>query len=227
MTMPNRFTEIYDRLLSHYGPQDWWPADSPFEVMVGAVLTQASAWSNVEKALSNLKRADALSSDAIREMPLPDLARLLYPSGYYNAKARKLKALCEFLHDRYEDDIDRMARTPTAELRIELLNVYGIGDETADDILLYAVERPIFVIDTYTRRLMHRLGIVPEKVSYSQLQTLFMNNLASNTKHFNEYHALIVRHCVAACKKRPLCVGCPVLDICETGLSNVQVSSSP
>lgn len=227
MPLTDRLTEIYDRLLEHYGPQDWWPADTRFEVMVGAVLTQAAAWSNVEKALSNLKNADALSSAAIRQMPLPELACLLYPSGYYNAKARKLKALCEFLYDRYNDDIDRMARRPTTELRIELLKVHGVGDETADDILLYALGHPIFVIDTYTRRLMHRLGIVAERIGYAQLQTLFMNNLASNATMFNEYHALIVRHSVVVCKKRPLCAACPILEICETGLSNPQVSPSP
>ena len=227
MPVPDRLTEIYDRLLEHYGPQSWWPANTPFEVMVGAVLTQAASWTNVEKALTNLIDADALSSAAIRKMPLPELACLLYPSGYYNAKARKLKALCEFLHDQYGDDIDRMARRPTLELRNQLLNVYGIGDETADDILLYALGHPIFVIDNYTHRMMRRLGIMPESLGYSQLQTLFMNSLAPIAKNYNEYHALIVRHSVVACKKRPLCADCPILDICETGLSNAQVSPSP
>jgi endonuclease-3 related protein len=194
--------------------------------MVGAVLTQAASWTNVEKALVNLKTADALSSEAIREMPMPDLAALVYPSGYYNAKARKLKAMCDYLHHRYGDDIDTMARRPTEELRIELLNVHGIGDETADDILLYALEHPKFVIDTYTRRLMHRLGIAAENASYSELQALFMNNLPPDAKHFNEYHALIVRHSVVACKKKPECADCPILDICPVGASNAQISPS-
>jgi endonuclease-3 related protein len=224
MHVTDRLIQIYDRLLEHYGPQNWWPADSPFEVMIGAVLTQAAAWSNVEKALANLKNADALSSEAIRIMPLSDLAQLVYPSGYYNAKARKLKALCDFLHDRFADDIDRMAQVPTSEIRAELLGVYGIGDETADDIILYALNHPMFVIDTYTRRLMHRLGMVDENVNYSAIQSMFMDNLVQNTKSFNEYHALIVRHSVVSCKKRPVCVGCPMLDICETGLSNPQIS---
>jgi endonuclease-3 related protein len=224
MHVTDRLTEIYDRLLDHYGPQNWWPADSPFEVMIGAVLTQAAAWSNVEKALANLKDADALSSEAIRKMPLSDLAQLVYPSGYYNAKARKLKALCEFLHDRFGDDINRMALVPTSEIRVELLGVYGIGDETADDIILYALGHPIFVVDTYTRRLMHRLGMVDENVSYSELQSVFMDNLVQNTRLFNEYHALIVRHAVGSCKKRPVCPDCPLLEICETGLSDPQVS---
>jgi endonuclease-3 related protein len=192
--------------------------------MIGAVLTQAAAWSNVEKALANLKDADALSSEAIRKMPLSDLAQLVYPSGYYNAKARKLKALCDFLHDRFADDIDAMARVPTSEIRKELLGVYGIGDETADDIVLYALGHPIFVVDTYTRRLMHRLGMASEDVSYSELQSLFMDNLAPDTQYFNEYHALIVRHAVVSCKKQPVCPDCPLLDICETGLSNPQIS---
>jgi endonuclease-3 related protein len=195
--------------------------------MIGAVLTQAAAWSNVEKALTNLKNADALSSEAIREMLISDLAQLIYPSGYYNAKARKLKALCEFFHERFGDDIDMMAQVPTSEIRAELLGVYGIGDETADDIILYALNHPIFVVDTYTRRLMHRLGMVNEDVSYSKLQSMFMDNLAHNTKLFNEYHALIVRHAVVSCKKRPLCPDCPLLDICDTGLSNTQTSPTP
>lgn len=224
MHITDRLIKTYDRLFEHYGPQNWWPADSPFEVMIGAVLTQAAAWSNVEKALANLKDADALSSEAIRKMPLSDLAQLVYPSGYYNAKARKLKALCDFLHDRFADDIDAMARVPTSEIRKELLGVYGIGDETADDIVLYALGHPIFVVDTYTRRLMHRLGMASEDVSYSELQSLFMDNLAPDTQYFNEYHALIVRHAVVSCKKQPVCPDCPLLDICETGLSNPQIS---
>jgi endonuclease-3 related protein len=223
----DRLIKIHDVLLDHYGPQNWWPADSPFEVMIGAVLTQAAAWSNVEKALANLKDADALSSEAIRKMPLSDLAQLVYPSGYYNAKARKLKALCEFLDDRFGDDINRMAQVPTSEIRAELLGVYGIGDETADDIVLYALNHPIFVIDTYTRRLMYRLGIVDEGVSYSELQSMFMDDLIQNTRFYNEYHALIVRHAVVSCKKRPVCPDCPLLDICETGLSNIRVIPTP
>ena len=222
----DRLSEIYDRLLERYGPQNWWPADTPIEVMVGAVLTQAASWTNVEQALANLRDADALSSQAIRDMPLPELASLVHPSGYYNDKARKLKALCQFLHDFCEDDIDSMAFRPTQELRIELLRVYGIGNETADDILLYALGHPIFVVDTYTRRLMHRIGIVDERMNYSKLQALFMDNLPSAAQYFNEFHALIVRHSVVTCKKSPECEGCPILDICEFGTSNVQVSSS-
>ena len=222
----DRLSEIYDRLLERYGPQNWWPADTPIEVMVGAVLTQAASWTNVEQALANLRDADALSSQAIRDMPLPELASLVYPSGYYNAKADKLKALCQFLHDFCEDDLDRMAFRPTQELRIELLRVYGIGNETADDILLYALGHPIFVVDTYTRRLMHRIGVVDERVNYAKLQALFMDNLPSDAQYFNEFHALIVRHSIVACKKSPKCEGCPILDICEFGTSNDQVSSS-
>jgi endonuclease-3 related protein len=157
---------------------------------------------------------------------MPDLASLVYPSGYYNSKARKLKALCDYLHERYGDDIDKMARRPTHELRIELLNVHGIGDETADDILLYALEHPIFVIDTYTRRLMHRLGIAAQDARYSELQALFMSDLPPNAKHFNEYHALIVRHSVAVCKKKPECADCSILDICPAGASNAQINPS-
>ncbi len=213
-----RLLAVYDRLLDRYGPQAWWPARSPFEVMVGAILTQAAAWSNVGKAIANLDAADALTPEAIRRLSASELARLVYPSGYYNAKARKLKALAEFLGDRYSDDIDAMARGQTADLRTELLAVHGIGDETADDILLYALQHPIFVVDAYTRRLQDRLGMLPESRStYSACQAFFMDNLKPDVRMFNECHALIVRHSVVHCKKRAECTGCVLLESCPAG----------
>ena len=212
-----RILEVYRRLLGRYGPQGWWPGESRFEMMVGAVLTQAAAWSNVEKAIANLKGADAMSPGAIREMPEPRLAELLYPSGYYNAKARKLKALAGFLGARFGDDIDAMAREDAWELRAALLDVHGIGEETADDILLYPLGKPVFVIDSYTKRLFFRLRLAPERGSYASYQTLFMENLPGDAALMGELHALIDHHASRVCRPNPLCEGCCLLEICPAG----------
>ena len=212
---------VYERLLAAYGPQRWWPGDSAFEVMVGAVLTQATSWANVEKAIDSLKAANALSPSAIREKPEGELAQLIYSAGYYNAKARKLKALTQHLGRKYADDIDAMAAREMAPLREELLEVHGIGEETADDILLYALGKPAFVIDEYTRRTFVRLGLAPQGGRYSDYQALFTTSLSPDSKLYAEYHALIVRHGSSVCKKRPLCRGCCLLEICPTGQENV------
>lgn len=208
---------IFDRLLDHYGSQHWWPADTPFEVMVGAVLTQATAWTNVELAIARLKEADALSPDAIRAMGTDALAALIYSSGFHNSKALRLKALTQYLGDTYCDDIDAMRTEDTAKLRRELLAVKGIGEETADAILLYALGKPSFVIDAYTRRLFKRLGVMPESEAYSAYQRVFIDNLPEDTALFAEYHALVVQHCKESCRKTPLCEGCCLRDICQTG----------
>ena len=208
-------SDVYERLLARYGAQGWWPADSPFEVMVGAVLTQATAWTNVEMAIANLRDADALSPRAVREMDAADLEALIKPSGFFRVKARRLKALCEFIGARFADDISAMAREPAESLRREILAVEGVGEETADDILLYALGFPIFVVDAYTRRLFHRLGASEERAPYADLQRMFLAALPRDAALFNEYHALIVRHAIARCRKRaPLCEGCPLSDAC-------------
>ena len=209
--------DIYDRMLRRHGPQHWWPGDTPFEVMVGAILTQAASWSNVRKAISNLKDADALSPEAIRSMSTEELARLVYPSGYYNSKARKLKALAAYLGQRFDDDPNSMSREDPEELRQELLGVYGIGEETADDILLYAVGKPAFVIDAYTRRVFSRLGLAPDQGSYGNYRSLFTETLVHDREIFAEYHALIVRHGREVCRKRPLCEACCLREVCPTG----------
>ena len=209
--------DAYRRLLGHYGPQHWWPADSPFEVMVGAVLTQSTSWTNVEKAVDSLKAADALSPQAIRRLSHEELARTIYSAGFHNTKARKLKALADYLGDRFDDDLDAMRRVDPAELRAELLGVYGIGDETADSILLYALDMPSFVIDAYTRRLFSRIGIVPERDTYEAYQRLFEDSLERDPRTFDEYHALIVSHGKSVCRKQPRCRGCCLLEICATG----------
>ena len=213
----DQLLDIYQRMLERYGPQHWWPGDTRFEIMVGAVLTQAAAWTNVEKAIANLIRAGALSPKALRTLDEEELAQLIYPSGYFNSKARKLKALVDYLGQRYDGDLDAMARESAEALRRELLEVYGIGEETADDILLYAMGKPAFVIDNYTRRIFFRLGLAAEKASYSTYRALFMEHLPGEPTLFNEYHALMVRHGREVCKKAPLCQGCCLLEVCPTG----------
>ncbi len=228
MTLQEKLLEIFNRLYACYGPQRWWPGDTPFEVMVGAVLTQAASWTNVEKAIANLIAADALSPPAIRRLDEAELARLIYPSGYYNAKARKLKALARYLGERFDDDIAAMSRVDMEALRAELLGVYGIGEETADDIVLYAAGLPSFVVDSYTRRAFFRLGVAPERGPYAAYRALFMESLPSDAALFGEYHALIVRHGKEVCKKRPECARCPLRDICPAGnpgLNRIQMTA--
>jgi endonuclease-3 related protein len=207
--------EIYRRLLAAYGPQHWWPAQSPFEVIVGAVLTQSTAWTNVEKAICNLKTAQALSPDSIRDISFSELAELIKPSGYYNVKARKLKSLVYWLGENFSDDMGRMAERETYKLREDILSVFGIGPETADSILLYALGKPVFVIDAYTRRIFSRIGLMKEENSYNDFQRLFMTNLAPDVSVFNEYHALLVNLAKEACNKKPDCSKCCLTDICS------------
>ena len=181
---------------------------------MGAVLVQSTAWRNVEQAIANLKSADALSPSAVRDMDLLRLEQLIRPSGFFRVKAKRLKALCEFLRHRYEDDSGRMSEHATADLRRDLLTVYGIGEETADDILLYALGRPIFVVDAFTRRVFHRLGWCAPDSSYTDLQSMFHNEVPREVHLYNEYHALIVRHGNTTCRKRPDCARCPLLSDC-------------
>ena len=210
-----KLLDIYQRLFDRYGPQSWWPADDPFEVIVGAILTQSAAWTNVEQAISNLKAAKALTPTALYDLPLDRLAQLIHPSGYYNAKALKLKAFADRLHSKYSSDLERLFTLDTATLRPELLSIYGIGEETADSIILYAARRPIFVIDAYTRRIVSHLGLAPEKDSYRDFQSLFTENLPLDEGLFNEYHALLVRHGKEVCRKMPRCTICCLRSLCS------------
>jgi endonuclease-3 related protein len=207
--------DIYQRLMGRFGPQHWWPADGPFEVIVGAILTQSAAWGNVEKAIGNLRGVGALSARALRGLSNPELAELVYPCGYYNAKALKLKAFALWLGNHYNDDLDKLFALGAEELRRELLLVHGIGPETADSIILYAAGKPVFVIDAYTRRIMGRLGLAPEKESYAAYQALFRENLTGDAKMFNEYHALLVCLGKNICRRQPLCADCCLNDICQ------------
>ena len=207
--------EIYCRLMECYGPQHWWPAEEPFEVMVGAILTQSAAWSNVEKAIASLKAARALSPEPLRRLPVSEIAALIYSSGYYNAKALKLRSLATWLGERHQDDMECLSATDTDQLRRELLGVHGIGEETADSIILYAASQPVFVIDAYTRRIVDRVGLVSEASGYADYQLLFMDNLPHDVGLFNEYHALLVRLGKNVCRRRPLCQECCLAgDVC-------------
>ncbi|HSW58133.1 MAG TPA: endonuclease [Dehalococcoidales bacterium] len=211
-------TVIFQRLLACYGPQHWWPAGSPFEVIVGAILTQSTAWTNVEKAVIKLKKAEALNPDSILNLPPEALAGMIYSCGYYNVKTKKLKACAEWLKRRFEGDLELMSRQDPGLLRQELLAVYGIGEETADSILLYAAGKPVFVIDAYTRRIVDRLGLPVEGRRYADYQKLFMHNLPQETALFNEYHALLVVLAKNCCLKNyPACLRCCLLDVCREG----------
>ena len=206
--------DIYRLLLDRYGPQHWWPADDPFEVIVGAILTQATAWTNVERAISNLNEAQAIDPHALLNLPIDRLAQLIRPCGYYNAKATKLKAFVERLHMRFGGDLERLFALDTVRLRQELLSIHGVGEETADSIILYAAERPVFVIDAYTRRILGRLGLAPARDSYRAFQALFAESLPQDEGLFNEYHALLVRHGKDVCRKTPRCHLCCLRGLC-------------
>ena len=200
--------ELYNRLYSAYGPQHWWPAETAFEVMVGAVLTQNTAWINVEQAIANLKDAGKLALNPMSRMTERRLARLIRPSGYFNVKARRLKALCSWL--QAAGGVHRLRRIPTERLRPALLAVHGIGPESADAILLYAFKRPVFVIDAYTRRLLKTLNLSNGDEQYDVLRSGFESALAADAAMFNEYHALIVRHAKEKCINTVACRHCRV-----------------
>lgn len=203
--------DFYPVLAAALGPQHWWPAKTPFEVIVGAILTQSTAWTNVEKAIINLRRERMLTPRALEAVPLARLAKLVRPSGYFRQKARKLKAFVSFLRKEYRGSLAQMFRTPTAELREKLLAVHGIGPETADSILLYAGEHPVFVVDAYTKRVLVRHGLVSEKAGYEEMRALFESNLPRETKLYNEYHALLVQVGKHWCRPREArCAECPL-----------------
>jgi endonuclease-3 related protein len=204
---------LYDRLFSEFGPQRWWPAKTPFEVIVGAVLTQNAAWRNVERALANLRAARALTPRALHRVPTPELAELIRPSGYYNLKARRLKNLLDFLFTRYGGSLKRMFATELPALREELLAVNGIGPETADSILLYAGNLPTFVVDAYTHRVLKRHRWIDAAADYHAIKQHFESQLPADAALFNEYHALIVRLGNHHCRKTPNCTSCPLADL--------------
>jgi endonuclease-3 related protein len=199
---------VYQRLVDAYGTQTWWPADSNFEVMIGAVLTQNTAWTNVEKAILNLKDSNSLTLESILALSDEALAQFIRPSGYFNIKAKRLKNLCLWIAENGGES--QLAELDTGILRSSLLQVNGVGPETADDILLYAFARPVFVIDTYTRRLFTSLGLIQGDEPYEDLRQNFETELAADADLFNQYHALIVRHAKEKCQQTADCRHCGV-----------------
>lgn len=202
---------IYDALFAAFGPQGWWPAKTPFEVMVGAILTQNTNWRNVERAIANLRAARALTPAAMRRLGPEALAELIRPAGYFRVKAGRLGSLLSHLHRRHGGSVARMLSLPAPALREALLGISGVGPETADSILLYAAGRPSFVVDAYTKRVLARHGLVVEDVSYAGVQDLFARSLPADAALFNEYHALLVRLGKDFCRTRqPRCDACPL-----------------
>jgi len=208
---------FYGRMAGHYGPTHWWPGDSAFEICVGAILVQNTAWSNTEKAIANLKREKLLSPRAILAADLAALEAAIRSSGYFRQKAERLRIFCAHLVEHYGGSVARMAKRPLEALRPELLALKGIGPETADDILLYACEKPVFVVDAYTRRIFSRHGLVPGDIKYEDLRAFFERNLEADVAYFKEYHGLIVWTGKDFCKTHPQCAGCPLEPLLRRG----------
>jgi endonuclease-3 related protein len=204
------FMEMFDLMLAHFGPQKWWPAETAFEMIVGAVLTQNTSWKNVEKAIANLKHKGLLSVRGLHLLSTEGLAEEIRPAGYFNIKAKRLKNLIGFMTDRFDADLSVLLAEETGRLREGLLSVKGIGPETADSILLYAANRPVFVVDAYTFRILVRHGMVDESAGYEDLQSFFMDHLPDDAGLFNEFHALIVRTGKEYCRRTPRCKECPL-----------------
>lgn len=202
--------QIYDLLYERFGPQGWWPGDSPFEIIVGAILTQNTNWKNVKKAINNLKDSQLLNAEGIYECPREKLAELIRPAGYYNIKTKRLKNFITWFVEDYQGKIENFNSVNTSILREELLAINGIGAETADSILLYALNRPVFVVDTYTARVAVRHRLIEFEIDYHSLQELFQSNLPQDVQLYNEYHALIVQVGKNYCKPKPKCENCPL-----------------
>lgn len=211
--MKSLLMQIYKILYRAYGPRHWWPGETPFEVMVGAILTQNTSWKNVEKAIEGLKGKGILNPKDVYDLSESSLASLIRSSGYYRIKARRLKAFVEFLFKEYNGNINAMGGEEPWRLREKLLKINGVGPETADSILLYGLQKPVFVVDAYTKRILSRHGIISEKASYDEMQALFMDHLPHDERLFNEYHALLVHLGKKVCKKRPECDICPIRNV--------------
>ena len=208
--------DVYQDLLNHYGEQHWWPADSAFEMMVGAILTQNTSWYNVEKAIENLRKANVLDPTTLANCSRENLETWIRPAGFFRQKTERLFKLCLFYHER--QGVQGMKRWPMKVLRRFLLDVHGIGPETADSILLYAVEKPVFVVDTYTKRILHRIGILPEAVNkYDDVQHFIQQRTPNSLPLYQQFHALIVAHAKEYCRTTPLCDHCPLLTLCQHG----------
>jgi endonuclease-3 related protein len=203
-------TEIYRLLYDAFGPQHWWPGETRFEIITGAILTQNTNWTNVEKAITNLKSADCLTPEKLHHLDPAQLAELIRPAGYYNIKAKRLKNFIDWLFDNYDGELTNLESIDTDQLRAELLAIKGVGRETADSILLYAFDRPVFVVDAYTARIVCRHGLIAHDADYEQLRGLFESSLPADTQLYNEYHALLVRVGKEFCKPKAKCLDCPL-----------------
>ncbi len=203
-------TEVYQLLFDRFGPQRWWPGETQFEIITGAILTQNTNWTNVEKAIANLKSADCLTPAKLYHCDVSKLAELIRPAGYYNIKAKRLKNFLNWLFSNYNGQLTNLESIDTDQLRAELLAIKGIGHETADSILLYAFNRCIFVVDVYTARIALRHRLIEPGADYEQLRELFQSNLTPDSQLFNEYHALLVKVGKEFCKPKAKCTGCPL-----------------
>lgn len=226
--------QLYQLLSNHFGIQQWWPIDKTyhkdnnsdprFEIMVGAILTQNTAWTNVEKALDNLKKNKVVSVDKILHLSNDELKTLIQPSGFFNQKAERLKTLCHFIFNSYDNNLDKMFHTPISTLQTQLLSLHGIGPETADSMLLYAGKKPIFVVDAYTTRLTQRIPFSVDNFEYNTIQNFFQTHLQKTYNQndivwiYQQYHALLVECAKQYCKKKPLCTICPVEKRCNKNL---------
>jgi endonuclease-3 related protein len=204
--------ELYKRLIRRYGPQGWWPGEDRFEIIVGAILTQNTNWSNVEKAIANLKAGGCLTPEALYALDIDSLASMIRPAGYFNIKAQRLRHFLDWLFTRCGGDLDTAAQMSAQTLREALLSIKGIGPETADSICLYAFEKPVFVVDTYTARILARHGMLWPEAGYEEIREYFEGRLEKDIPLFNEFHALLVRLGKEHCKPTPLCQGCPLED---------------
>lgn len=211
---PITFTQVYHQLYRHYGPQHWWPANTAFEMMVGAILTQNTSWRNVEKAIQKLREHRMLNPQAIDKSSKGHLTELIKSTGYYNVKAKRLKNLTNFLKKEFSSDIKKMKPVPLAQLRPQLLSVNGIGPETADSVLLYALGKAVFVVDVYTRRVFSRIGLLKFDMEYEMMARTILEKIPRSIKLYNEYHALLVAHAKRHCKNKPLCVNCVLAQQC-------------
>jgi len=205
--------QIYHALYECFGELNWWPADTPFEVIIGAILTQNTAWKNVVKAIDNLKEAGLLTPNGLSNVDMEKLAFLIRPSGYYRLKAQRLKAFVHYLYNECSGNVENLFHGSTWQIRDRLLRIKGVGEETADCILLYAGGRPIFVVDAYTRRILERHKLIQAKASYAEIQALFMTNLPHSTALYNAYHALLVNTGKMFCTTKSLCEKCPLNNI--------------
>jgi endonuclease-3 related protein len=205
-----KLMEIYQLLYERYGCQHWWPGHSRFEIIVGAILTQNTNWGNVEKAIKNLKAAKVLAAEKLYDMDISSLAEMIRPAGYYNIKAARLKNFLEWLFKEHDGDLNRLEDTDPETLRRELLQIKGVGPETADSIVLYAFDKPVFVVDAYTCRIMGRHGFIEDGADYEQVRDFFQSYLDRSARLFNEYHALLVRLGKEYCRPKAKCDGCPL-----------------